>query len=72
MQVIESDLPEAAKISIVYVILFALIFIDYIVYKLVKSKQKVKKINPDLISTNRKVSIVMELKDKFKRRFTHH
>jgi hypothetical protein len=72
MQVIESDLPEAAKISIVYVILFALIFIDYIVYKLVKSKQKVKKINPDLIDTNRKVSIVMEMKDKFKRRFTHH
>ena len=72
MQVIESDLPEAAKISIVYVILFALIFIDYIVYKLVKSKQKVKKINPDLIETNRKVSIVMEMKDKFKRRFTHH
>lgn len=72
MQVIQSDLPEAAKISIVYVILFALIFIDYIVYKLVKSKQKVKKINPDLIDTNRKVSIVMEMKDKFKRRFTHH
>ena len=61
MQVIESDLPEAAKISIVYVILFALIFIDYIVYKLVKSKQKVKKINPDLIDTNRKVSIVIEM-----------
>jgi len=70
-----SDLSEASKISIVYAILFSMIFIDYIVYKLVRSKQKKnsQKINPDLIiKTNRSGSVIMELRDKFKRRFTHH
>ena len=63
-EVVET-LSDAATISIVYAILFALIFIDYLVYKLTKNA-RIEKIP----LSKRKQSVIFQIKDNLKRRFS--
>ena len=63
-----NTLSEAATVSIVYGIAFALIFLDFLVLKLFRLKER-SKIFPAPLPP-RKPSVVFELSDKFKRRFS--